>query len=331
MGDLPRIRLLVGPGTLPSRGKDRMDFTNYRRSGRPRMTGEELLAEIPEAAQVARVETEGGKPYETGTLEDVRKLAVRVNELVQSNEVDGLVFVQGTNTLEETAYFLTLTVRTAKPIVVTGAQRPFTALSSDAPLNLFNAIRVAASPDSHGKGVVVATNGEINSARDVTKTNTYHVQTFRSLDVGVLGYADADSIVYYRAPTRRHTAESEFRLDKIERLPRVEILYVYSGTQPGLAEAAVQLGARGLVIAGVGAGAAGNLNTECAAIAAEGRAVVVRSARVGEGRVICDSAYQEPGMVAADNLSAQKAAVLLSLALTRTSDPQEIQRMFDQY
>jgi L-asparaginase type II len=331
MKDLPRIHLLVGPGTLPSRGRDRMDFTNYRRSGRPRMTAQELLSEIPEIAQHARVEPEGGKPYETGTLEDVHKLAVRVNELVQSQDVDGVVFVQGTNTLEETAYFLTLTVRATKPIVITGAQRPFTAMSSDAPLNLFDAIRVAACPESHRKGVVVATNGEINSARDVTKTNTYHVQTFRSRDVGVLGYADADRIVYYRAPTRRHTFESEFRIEKIERLPRVEILYLYSGTRPGMAKAAVQLGARGLVLAGVGAGAPGNLTEECAAIAAAGRAVVVRSARVGEGRVIRDSAYHEPGMVAADNLSPQKAAVLLSLALTLTADPEDIQRVFDEY
>jgi L-asparaginase len=178
---------------------------------------------------------------------------------------------------------------------------------------------------------VVATNGEINCAREVTKTLTYHVQTFRSRSLGVLGFADADSIVYYRAPTRRHTASSEFRLDRIEQIPHVEILYVYSGTQPGLADAVVKLGARGLVIAGVGAGAAGNLNAECTALAASGRAVVVRSARVGEGRVITDSAYQEPGMVAAGDLLPQKAAVLLSLALAHTSDVQEIQRIFDQY
>jgi L-asparaginase type II len=331
MNEFPRIHLLVGRGTLPSRGRDRMDFTNYRRSGRPRMTAQELLSEIPEIARFARVEPEGGTPYETGTLEDVRKLAERVNALVRSPDVDGVVFVQGTNTLEETAYFLTLTVRTTKPVVVTGAQRPFTAMSSDAPLNLFDAIRVAACPDSHRKGVVVATNGEINSARDVTKTNTYHVQTFRSRDVGVLGYADADRIVYYRAPTRRHTFESEFQFDKIARLPHVEVLYPFTGTRAGLARAAVELGARGLVLAGVGAGALGNLTEECTAIAAAGRAVIVRSARVGEGRVIRDSGYHEPGMVAADNLSPQKAGVLLSLALTLTGDPEEIQRMFDEY
>jgi len=328
---LPRIGLLVGPGTLPSRGKDRMDFTNYRRSGRPRMTAAELLAEIPEIGQFAQVEPEGGAPHEVATTEDLRRLALHVNELVRRPDVDGLVFVQGTNTLEETAYFLHLTVRSTKPVVITGAQRPFTALSSDAPLNLFNALRTAAHPDSVGKGVVVVTNDEINCARDVTKTSTYKVQTFRSRDMGLIGYADPDRILYYRTPTRRHTMDSEFTVEGVEALPRVDILYVYTGTRPGIAEAAVQSGAKGLVIDGIGAGAAGNIHSECTEIAASRRAVVVRSARVGEGRVLSDSAWHEPNMVAADNLSAQKAAVLLSLVLTKTSDPAEIQRMFDEY
>jgi L-asparaginase type II len=328
---LARIRLLVGPGTLPSRGSDRMDFTNYRRSGHPRMTAAELLAAIPEVEPIANVEPEEGSPHEVATLEDLRKLALHVNEVLQRPNLDGLVFVQGTNTLEETAYFLTLTLHSAKPVVVTGAQRPFTALSSDAPLNLFNAVRTAAHPDSRGKGVVVVTNDEINCARDVTKTNTYKVQTFRSRDLGLLGYADPDRIVYYRAPTRRHTVDSEFSVEGVESLPRVDILYVYTGTRPGIAEAAVQSGAKGLVIDGIGAGAAGNLHAECMEIAAARRAVVVRSARVGEGRVLCDSAWHEQNMVAADNLSAQKAAVLLSVALTKTNEPDEIQRMFDEY
>jgi L-asparaginase len=214
---------------------------------------------------------------------------------------------------------------------VTGAQRPFTALSSDAQINLLDAFRVAAAPEAVGKGVVVVTNGEINAARDVTKTNTYHVHTFRSRDVGLLGYADADRVVFYRAPTRRHTTGTEFDVETIRSLPRVDILYGYSGAQPGLAEAAVKLGAKGLVVAGIGAGAPGNFTPELAKIAAGGTAVVVRSSRVGEGRVLRNDNWEEPGMVAADNLSPQKAAVLLSLALTRTSKPDEIQRFFEEY
>jgi L-asparaginase len=328
---LPRVHLLAGPGTLPSRGKHRLDLTNYRRSGHPRMTPAELLAELPEAAQIARVEPEAGPPHEVATLESLRALASHVDRLLQRPDVDGLVFVQGTNTLEETAYFLTLTVPSAKPVVVTGAQRPFTALSSDAQLNLFNAIRVAAHPDSSGKGVVVVTNDEINSARDVTKTSTYKVHTFRSRDLGLLGYADPDRIVYYRTPTKRHTLASEFSVAGLQSFPRVDVLYVYAGTRPGIAQAMAESGAAGLVIAGIGAGALGNLDAECAVIAAQRRAVVVRATRVGEGRVLRDSAYHEPNMVAADNLSPQKAALLLSLALTKTSDPDAIQRMFDEY
>ena len=326
---LPRIHLLIGPGTLHSRGSDRMDFAHYRNSGKPRMTGEELLAEIPEIAQVAQVTVDAGNPHEVTTLEEIRRLAQRVNALLQRPDVDGVVFVQGTNVLEETAYFLTLTVKSTKPVVVTGAQRPFTALSSDAPLNLYDAFRVAAHADTHGKGVVVVTNGEINAARDVTKTNTYHVHTFRTRDFGMLGYADADRVVYYRAPLQRHTVNSEFDADHA--LPRVEVLHIYAGSQAGMAQAACKLGAKGLVIAGIGAGAIGNLGYECAAIAAECRAVVVRSARVGEGRVLVDSAYHKKNMIAAGNLLPQKAALLLSLALTRTADLGEIQRMFDQY
>lgn len=329
--DLPRIRLLVARGTLPSRGKDRLDLTKYAISGRPPMTGQELLAEIPEIGQFARVEADSDVPLDLRTLEQARATAVRIGELLERPDLDGVVLVQGTSTLEETAYLLTLTVRSSKPVVVTGAQRPVTSLSSDAALNLLNAIRTAGHPETRGKGVVVVANDEINSAREVTKTHTYRLQTFRSRDIGVLGYTDADRIVYYRTPTRRHTVNSEFLLDRIERLPDVAVLYVYAGSLPGLANAAIELGARGLVVAGIGPGSLNELDQEFAAIAAARRAVVVRSSRVGDGRVIRYSTHQKANMVASDNLSPQKAAVLLSLALTVTSEPDEIQRIFDEY
>jgi L-asparaginase len=215
-------------------------------------------------------------------------------------------------------------------VVVTGAQRPFTALSTDGPLNLLNAVRVAGAPEARGRGALVVANDEINAARDVTKTHTYRLHTFRSRDLGVLGYADADRIVFYRAPTRRHTVASEFDIRGVDHLPHVDVLYVHVGARPGLARAAVELGAAGLVIAGTGAGSTGALREELAAIARKG-VVVVRSARVGEGRVVRDDNWQEPGMVAADNLNPQKAALLLALALTRTRDPDEIQRLFEEY
>ncbi len=329
---LPRVRLLIGPGTLHSQGKDRLDLLRYNEllSGRPRLTGEQLLEAVPEIGRVARVEVDPGNPFEMATPANLKALALHVEAALQEPEVDGLVFVQGTNSIEETAYFLNLTVHTDKPVVVTGAQRPFTALSSDGALNLLNAIRVAGAPVARGQGVLVVTNDEINAARDVTKTHTYRLQTFRSRDLGVLGYADADRIVFYRAPTRRHTAASEFDLRGVEELPAVDVLYVHAAARPELARAAVELGARGLVIAGSGAGSTGPYREALAALVRDGVAVV-RSARVGEGRVVRDDNWQEPGMVAADNLNPQKAALLLALALTRTRDPDEIQRMFYEY
>ncbi len=330
--NLPRVRLLIGPGTLHSQGKDRLDLLRYNEllSGRPRLTGQQLLEAVPEIGQVARVAVDPDNPFEMATPENLRHLARHVEATLGQSDVDGLVFVQGTNSIEETAYFLNLTVHSAKPVVVTGAQRPFTALSSDGALNLLNAIRVAGSQEARGKGALVVTNDEINAARDVTKTHTYRLQTFRSRDLGVLGYADPDRMVFYRTPTRRHTTASEFDLRGVARLPQVDVLYVHAAARPALARAAVELGAEGLVIAGTGAGSTGALREELAAIARAGT-IVVRSARVGEGRVVRDDNWQEPGMVAADNLNPQKAALLLALALTRTRDADEVQRMFDEY
>jgi L-asparaginase len=330
--NLPRIRLLMGPGTLPSQGRDRMDMTHYseRLSGKPRLDGTAMLAAIPEIAQFAEVTVDAENPHEMNRPEDLRRLGQYIDALMRRDDVDGAVWVQGTNSLEETAFFLNLVVRSDKPLTVVGAQRPFTAISTDAHLNLVNAIRVAASPAARGLGVLAVTNSEINAARDVTKTSTYQVQTFRSRDLGVLGYVDPDRVVFYRAPLRRHTTGSEFDIAAIGAMPAVEVIYVHAGANPGLPRAAVTLGAKGLVIAGSGAGSLGHLRDALVELSGEG-IVVVRSARVGEGRVLADGNAHEPGMIAADNLNAQKAALLLSLALTRTTDPEALQAIFDSY
>jgi L-asparaginase type II len=331
--ELPKVCLLLGPGTLHSRGRHRLDTFRYApwSSGNARMTGEELLAALPEIAQFAAIEVDPGNPHEVATLDDLKRLALRVEALAARPDVAGIVFVQGTNSLEETAYFLNLTVHTGKPVAVTGAQRPFTAISADGAMNLIDAVRVAACAEASGKGVVTVTNDEINAARDVTKTHAYRVQTFRSRDLGVLGYVEADRVVFYRAPLRRHTAASAFRLDDATQFPYVEVLYVHNGARAELAQAALDLGAKGIVVAGTGSGSTGPFRDALAAIAREGRAVVVRATRVGEGRVLHDDQWQEPGMVAADTLSPHKAALLLSLALTQTSDPARIQTYFDEY
>ena len=327
----PRIHLIVSAGTLPSVGKNRMDLLRYRESGIPRLTGAQLLEPLPEVASIARVTVEQGPPPDNTSYDALRKLSMRVSEVLASPDVDGVVYVQGTNTLEETAYFYNLTVRSDKPIVVTGAQRPYNGLSTDGPINLLDAIRVACSPETRGKGAVVVLNGEINGAREVTKTDTYHVQTFRSRSMGILGYADPDRIEYYRTPHRRHTLKSEFDLATLSSMPYVGIIYVHTGTRAGEAEAMLKLGAKGLVIAGSGAGSPGNLDKEVQAIAKQGSAVVVQSSRVGEGRIVRHNNWYWPGYVVADTLSPQKAALLLSLVLTRTSDPDEVQRYFDEY
>ena len=238
-GGLPRIQLMIGPGTLPSVGKDRMDLLRYRVSGIPRLSGQQLLEPLPEISKIARVEVDKGNPWEMATYDDLRKLSMRVGELLRSPDVDGVVWVQGTNTIEETAYFLSLTVQSDKPIVVTGAQRPYNGLSTDGPINLLDAVRLACSPEARGKGAIVAFNGEINAARDVTKTNTYHLQTFRTRDLGLLGYIDPDKIEFYRTPHRRHTVKSEFSLEGVQSIPYVDVLYIHTGTRPGLAQALV--------------------------------------------------------------------------------------------
>ncbi len=328
----PRILLAIGPGTLPSQGMDRMDFTGYnvRLSGKPPLTGREMVAALPEIESIAEIVFDDGGSRPQATHEDIRKLARFLDAEARRDDIDGIVWVQGTNTLEETAFFLNLTVRSEKPLVVVGAQRPFTAMSTDAHLNLVNAIRVAACPDAAGIGVVTVTNSEIIAARDVTKTATYQVQTFRGRDLGVLGYADPDRVVIYHAPRRRHTTRSEFDIQVIDALPMVEVLYPHTGANPGLARAAVDLGAKGLVVAGIGAGALGVLTEAVKTLVANG-VVIVRSARVGEGRVLVGGNNHEAGTVAADNLNPQKAAMLLALGLTRTDDPVELQRIFDEY
>lgn len=328
---LPRIHLILSAGTLPSIGKDRMDLLRYRESGIPRLTGEQLLEPLPEIARVARMTVDEGNPWDNLTYDALRKLALRLEEVLRSRDVDGVVYIQGTNLLEETAYFFSLTVRSDKPIVVTGAQRPFNGLSSDAQINLLDAVRTACAPETRGKGAVVVANGEINAARDVTKTNTYHLHTFRTRDLGLLGYADPDRIEYYRTPHRRHTVRSEFDIAAVPSMPPVDVLYVHTGTRPGQADAMIRLGAKGLVLAGGGAGAPGNLDEEIREIVRKRSAVVVQSSRVGEGRVVRHNNWYWPGMVVADTLSPQKAALLLSLALTKTSEPDSIQRYFDEY
>ena len=331
---LPLVVVLSTGGTIAGRGASSTSFSEYKAGS---LTGSELVAAVPEIAQFAhvRVEQISNVASSDMRLEIWLALAARIDEIfTHESEVAGVVITHGTNTLEETAYFLNLTVKHERPVVLVGAQRPATALGTDGPLNLVNAVRVAGASASRGRGVLVVMNDEINAAREVTKTNTYRAETFKSGEVGFLGYVDQDRIAYYRLPEKRHTVRSEFDLRGIERLPMVEILYCYA--QPGnalLVDALVNAGARGIVFAGTGAGGLSDAEKEAVREAGRSAAapVFVRSSRVGNGRVIGRSEFDALGMVPADNLNPQKARVLLMLALTRTSDVAEIRRIFAEY
>ena len=267
-------------------------------------------------------------------------LAGRINAILDEDpRVAGVVVTHGTNTLEETAYFLNLTIKHDRPVVVVGAQRPATAISADGPLNLLNAIRTVVAEESRGKGVLVVMNDEISNARDVTKTNTYRVETFRAPELGFLGYVDADRVSFYRASTRRHTARSEFDVSAAKELPRVDIVYSYVGADMSTVHALIASGTKGIVFAGAGAGALSRVERSelKAALSSQAgvRPVLVRSSRVGNGRVIALTANREDydalGMIPADTLNPQKARILLMLALTKTNDIADITRMFAEY
>ena len=214
---LRRVHVMTGAGTLPRNPANRLEYLRYATTGEPRLTGAQLIERIPEVQKFARVSVESDEFIPYDQPQELKALSLRMSARLADPDIAGIVFTHGTNTIEETAYFVNLTVRSEKPVVIVGAQRPFSTLSSDGPLNLLNAIRVAADPVSRGKGTLVVLNDEINAARDVTKTNTYRLETFQSRELGILGYADPDKIVFYRAPTRKHTAQSQFDMTQTSR------------------------------------------------------------------------------------------------------------------
>ncbi len=331
----PVVWVLATGGTISGGGASATSLTEYRAGA---FSGEELVAAVPDLARHAtiRVEQVANVGSPNITFDDWVTLASRIDAIFRDEPATaGVVITHGTNTLEETAYFLNLTVRHDRPVVLVGAQRPATAISADGPLNLLNAVRTAAAPEARGKGVLVVMNDEINAARDVTKTSTYRIETFNSRDLGFLGYVDGDRVAFYRQPTKRHTADSEFDLTGVTAFPRVDIVYSYVEPNPVLIEALIDDGVDGIVLAGTGAGGMSRRERDAlervAALPADARPVIVRSNRVGSGRVVPRTADDELGMVAADTLNPQKARILLMLALTRTRELDEIRRMFREY
>jgi L-asparaginase len=296
---------------------------------------EVLINAVPQLEKLANISGEQVANVGSQDMSDAiwLKLASRVNALLGKSDVDGIVITHGTDTLEETAYFLSLVVKSDKPVVMTAAMRPSTALSADGPLNIFNAVAVAADPDARGRGVLVVANDDIHGARSFTKTSTTDVQTFRSIETGLLGASLYGENRWFRRPFRKHTSRSEFSVEGVKALPRVDVIYVTADVSADLIDAAVASGAKGVVTAGVGNGnMTGPALAAMKAAAAKG-VVAVRSTRVTSGTVgrNVEANDDETGTVASIDLNPARARVLLKLALLKTSDPVEIQQYFYDY
>jgi L-asparaginase len=261
------------------------------------------------------------------------KLARRVNELVALPDVAGVVITHGTDTIEETSYFLNLVVKSKKPVVLTAAMRPSTALSADGPLNFYNAVAVAANKEAAGRGVLIVINDWIHGASSLTKTSTTAVQTFMSPLWGLIGTVAYGEAEFFRGPVGKNTAQSEFSLDGVSALPRVDLIMAHENMDGALIDAAVAAGARGIVIAGVGNGNMTGTAVKALAAQAKKGIVCVRSTRVATGRVGRNVELDDDKLafVASLALNPQKARVLLRLALLKTKDVKQIQRIFDEY
>ena len=296
---------------------------------------QQLLAAVPQAKKLANLRGEQISNIGSQDMNDEVwfNLARRINQLAADPAVNGIVITHGTDTIEETAYFLNLVINSAKPVVLTAAMRPSTALSADGPLNFYNAVAVAANPQAASRGVMVVVNDWIHGASSLTKTSTTAVQTFLSPVWGLIGTVAYGEIEFYRGPVGRHTVNSEFRLDNVTALPRVDIILAHENMDGVLINAAVAAGAKGIVIAGVGNGNMTQAAMTALAEAAKKGVVCVRSTRVATGQVgrnveVDDDKF---GFVASLAHNPQKARVLLRLALTKTTDVRQIQRLFDEY
>src|SRR5262252_3039257 len=333
MPERPLIAAIGCGGTISSLGRDSTDVLDYPDFG-TKLPIDEVLGRYPEISKLADVlpvpfrsvgSTAIGPP-------EWLELAGIIHGLAAERPgFAGFVIPHGTATLEETAYFLHLTLKTDKTVVIVGAQRPASALSSDAGMNLLGAVRAASAPQARGLGVLVVLNDEVHCAREATKTSTYRLQTFRSPDFGVLGHIDADGVQIYRRPSRRHAPDTEFDVTGLDGLPRVDIAYSYGGADGTVIEALTAAGARGIVSAGLAPGIPAAKERVALEKARDAGVLIVQSSRAGSGRVALRRYLDEAGMVGADNLNPQKARILLMLALTRTSAVNEVRRMFATY
>ena len=328
---LPQVVVLATGGTIAGAAA-----TGTQASYASGQVGvEALLAAVPQAKKYARLKGEQISNIGSQDMNDTVwiKLATRVNALLDQQDVDGIVITHGTDTIEETAYFLNLVVKSVKPVVLTASMRPSTALSADGPLNFYNAVAVAANKGSAGRGVLVVANDWIHGARSLTKTSTTDVQTFLSPISGVVGTIAYGDIEWYGSTVGKNTLNSEFTVSANTVLPRVDVIMATEHMDGTLINAAVAAGAKGIVIAGVGNGNMTKPALEALSAAARRGVVAVRSSRVATGQVGRGVEVDDDkmGFVASLGLNPQKSRVLLRLALLKTTDPQTIQRYFDEY
>jgi glutamin-(asparagin-)ase len=327
----PNVVVLATGGTIAGAGASAANSATYQAAKVP---VDKLIAGVPELADVASVRGEQVFQIasESFTNEKLVTLAKRVSALAKDPAVDGIVITHGTDTLEETSFFLTLVVHTDKPIVMVASMRPGTAMSADGMLNLYDAVVLAADKESRGKGVLIAMNDDILSGRDAGKRINIKTNAFGS-QWGALGMVVEGRSYWFRAPVKRHTMASEFDIDKIDSLPNVQIVYGSGEMGTALYEAAGKAGAKAIIHAGTGNGSVADYAVETLRKLRAQGVQIVRSARVPDGFVLRNSEQPDDkyDWVVANDLNPQKAKILAAVALTKTSDTKELQRIFWQY
>jgi glutamin-(asparagin-)ase len=328
----PNVIILATGGTIAGAGAEATNSATYQAAKFP---VDKLISDIPQLASIANVRGEQifQIASESFTNDHLVKLGKRVATLLKQSDVDGIVITHGTDTLEESAYFLTLVIQSEKPIVVVGSMRPVTAMSADGLLNLFNAVSVAASKDARGKGVLVTMNDEINSGRDVTKQTNIKTNAFKS-PWGALGMVVEGKNYWFRFPIKRHTTHSEFDIDKIDVLPLVNIAYGHSNASDTAYNSFAQAGAKAIIHAGSGNGSvSSNIVPALQNLRSKG-VHVIRSSRVNAGGFVLRNGEQPDDQydwIVAHDLNPQKARILASVALAATQDSNELQRIFWEY
>jgi L-asparaginase len=327
----PKVVIVATGGTIAGAAASQTD-AGYKSGA----VGVDILINaVPQLKDVAEVTGEQVASIGSQDMNDEvwLKLANKVNEILAKPDVAGVAITHGTDTMEETAYFLDLVVKSDKPVVLTGSMRPSTAMSADGPLNIYNAVAIAADPAARGRGVMVTVDDDIHSAHDIVKTHTTDVGTMSSGEAGLVGATLFGKDTWYRSPNNLHTTKSEFSITGVKAMPRVDIIYAHANMSPDMISSAVANGAKGLVIAGVGDGNMTSPAAEAVKAAVKQGFVVVRSTRTHGGiiRRNIELSDDDMGTVASMELNPGKARVLLQLALLKTKDPKTIQGYFDRY